>query len=78
MTPAMSFRTPKPGMASFDLRGHGGRPQYVNNHSPPLKRSHAKNQQLGLETVAVIRVVTAFQTPGINLQLYIKIFSDNI
>ena len=77
-TPSMSFSMSKSGMASFDLGGRGGWPWYVKNHFYHLVRSHAKNQQPGLETVAVKRVVTRTQTPGTNLQLYIKmcIFLD--
>ena len=73
MTPSMSFGMSKSGMASFDLGGHGGRPQVAHDHFPSLVRSHAKNQQPGLKTVAVHREHTWSQTPGTNLQLYIKI-----
>ena len=40
---------------SFDLGGHGGRPQVAHDHSPPLVRTHAKNQPPRFETVAVNR-----------------------
>ena len=66
----------KSGMASFDLGGHGGRPQVAHDLLPPLMRPHAKNQQAGFETVAVHCELTPLQTPGTNLQLYIKIHTS--
>ena len=73
MALSMSFSTSKWGMASFDLGGHGGWPRYVENQRQGMERSHAKNEQPRLETVAVKRGHPWLQTPGTNLQLYIKI-----
>ena len=78
MTPFVSFNMSKSDMASLDLGGHGGWPQYVENHSAHLERPHAKNQPNRLETVAVMRAHTWLQTPGTNLQLYIKMFTNEI
>ena len=69
----MSYSMSKSDMASFDLGGHGGQPNIAHDLLQTLMRPHAKNQQPGFETVAVNREQTPLQTPGTNLQLYIKI-----
>ena len=52
----------KSDMASFDLGGHGGRPQIAHDPGSPPSRLCAKLQPPGLKTVDLYKEQTPLQT----------------